>query len=1092
MGQTNSNPDAVAEYFRTAAKKLISIVMPSSSSKALKVDDPFHYIVKICDAGKSPSNVAKARFIYCWEWIDNGKKWVNKGLFMTDQDGILFNMPDYINRCKEVSGFNLKDLQYALKPLDGFSISKLFSNPKEAIAISSYFKAVSTEPSHVIFLRSSEYLFTFCPPEIVDPNTQPGIVPKRSDGNGTHDKRLKQAEKTLYTTTSTVESDHTSTNTPVQQNVEQLIDDRLMFWETPCSHWFSSVENIKKFGYFIARTWWPPRKSEPESILTREQWNLHYKPGKKFNTLRLNLPVTLEEEVSRLAWDTHFLDIQYGKFIQQTESYLKACSFLNELAFWTDLSYKCPGFLYEKELRKLPGSSYQGESSRAGQTFEVAVKKRVNVEDRSSIKNLTDTIQSFKANLENHATSNQNPAFVNAHKIIYDAKIALKSHLKEKGLIDRINEWYEFLGSYSTANNYPYSIKVNPLYIQDLNLLKQLSPELEKNSSKQTMDAALKKHVQDQLAIYQVAYEAFATLFGCRAGAESGIPNPQTLEAEYIGAVLDEFAEFDNILINACKENEKKVKGKKTLTQYFFELLEQECKSAGVMKFRALSSEELRESTATIPIEKKSFLGALFGTEGNAISGLWNTQQGPDSAVTSIWKLSLGAQSAITLASKTNIGFESRFLTDLFRKQIGLIFRNGTSGLDWNSLKVACRVSIKSALQVNTGGKSITLVQLTKDIIKKAGNEAAPTAPTLISTLTSGIGAIVAIKGFIDAYQEGVNKSFQFTPQDLTELAKQVHGIGICLSGININTFSYNYDLGKFFAGLTNSANKAISAVNTTLLNAGRVLSLYTGFVNLYQAYKIAGQVVYFQSTGETLYRDLHFISAAFTAFAGVAGVVSTVQIVSALAAGATLEVAFAAGAAFSFAAGVFIVVPLVIGGVYLYLKSIEPGMKKLFNHYIEKINAIPLFSGQGEKHYFQIPVSITTKRTAIDWLEDLLDSEKKDVEIMYCHTCKIHDKSGWDAIKSMINSTIKPYHNLCLIHAGATLRLMGYGDETIIISTKEDDERIRGQEDAMINDCILTEFKKNPLTFQSNIINSCSQQEGDVYHQKYTQEQFN
>jgi hypothetical protein len=853
MGQTNSSPDTVAEYFRKVTKKLVSIVMPSNSSKALKVIEPYHYFVKINAAGKSPLNGAKARFVYCWEWVADGKKWINKGLFMTDQDGILFNIPDYIDRCKGKDGFNLKAQKYSLKPLDEQTISRLFIDPKEAHLISSYFKVVSTKSSQVVFLRTSEYLFSFCPPEIVDPNTQPGTVPEPLDGGGKHDQLCnKKAEPQFVNKAVPAPADGTATTAPAQQNVTQLTDDRLMFWNVPCSHWFSSVDNIKKFAYFMPRSWWPPQKGTPEEIITTEQWKTHYLPAKEFNTAVLNLPVTLEEEVSRLAWDAHFLDVQYTKYIQQSQSYLEACSNIEEINFWLNLSAECPGFTYEKELRMLPNSTYQGESDRAGQMYESAIRKRVKI-DCEPVTKLADRVTQYRKNLENYASSPQNEAFVNAHTIIYKAKTVLKNRIKDKGLQDRITDWYTFLKGYSTNMPYPYSLKLLPIYIDDINLLKAISPGTSVSSSAadKIKQQELKKHIRHELVLYHVVYQAFATLLGCRAGADGGIPVTETLEAEYISTVLEEFSELQNILLNAYIKNEKKKAGEKSITSAFFELLQKEYKNAGVMQSRPLSAEELREPPAELSVEKKTLLGVLFDeVTTKVIPGLWDNQAGYDSIISVIWKMGISARCAVALKN-SNFGFELWFLTNMFRAQIGLLVLSRGRNFRWTELEVGLRTSIKAVLRPTTGKYESNPYKILESIKSTIiGTNGVGDAPGVISAMTSCVGAIIAVKGFADTWQKGVNNNYTFNAEQLIDLGIQVQGLGLCLSGINFRTINYVGTLKLLDDGLVNSANRILGGLNKSFQTVGKLCSKFNGFVNLYQAYQLSQQAMYFDSTG--------------------------------------------------------------------------------------------------------------------------------------------------------------------------------------------------------------------------------------------------
>ncbi len=47
--------------------------------------------------GKQKPQIAKRRFVYCWQWDSDNSKWVDYGLQATDDDGYLFDLKTFID-----------------------------------------------------------------------------------------------------------------------------------------------------------------------------------------------------------------------------------------------------------------------------------------------------------------------------------------------------------------------------------------------------------------------------------------------------------------------------------------------------------------------------------------------------------------------------------------------------------------------------------------------------------------------------------------------------------------------------------------------------------------------------------------------------------------------------------------------------------------------------------------------------------------------------------------------------------------------------------------------------------------------------------
>ncbi len=1005
----------------------------NSSGRAVAV--PLVNIQIVCQmySGALPA-IAKRRFVYCWE-KKNGQ-WKNIGLTITDDFGIICDLgkiiDDLENAVKrksntefiplsklQVNAFDRDKKEWKKRPWTFFGETEdvvtfqkwlgeyIFSSEKYIKEQFQHFNCgryiqntfayddfvfgqqfYSLKEYRLLFNPASEYVFTFCPPDIVNA-WQPSSVPQTSGGpsftilqygtlmqqaNAKPDLKFWKQPHECWTGKYTTKKDDTLSgiaqrfgvkdwNDIYRANKEKIgsnpnklsVNTELIIPQTKDALYFGSTfsaENIISSN------------ATGKATLTTD-----IAPADLLDPFfSLTLPVNLEEYLSLLSYFTLLFDMEYAEVIRSMEEYGKTGYKLQQISFFLNLMKRFPGF-----------DSGDFSDTEVKYYLDTRDDLKVPESDVKSLDLLISKCETLADEIGKAACSDSNAAYKKEKEELKNVYFLLKSLYEEPLFKKRVEQWKLWNEHIYAFNKADRQLALLPFTLR-----------------------AILLHNESHPIIYPCIVKATCTvlLYGKLN------KDDQSINDFYLKNVRP--LERDLELTFAKND----IADNKKLAKKLVEL--------GKDTFKDFVSEDDWYKKLTLTqfdkYSEPSVLNYIFSDIllKNILPSIWNTQVGPASYLDAIMNIATVYRYnfAIThLLAGNKISLAVSFL----KIKLGQL-RYAANSTD--EIADALEEAFKVAFKEKQLSKNVDTFQRKQADIKNKFSEIDEGVGTLgktkilVSRVTSALQVVLSLYDlieFVDKYDGGISDKEAFS-RDFYQLYKSMHSGVTASTGFNLNVVKGNPKLERIF----NSGAK--------LLRFGSAAAMFIDAYMFYQEKQDA------EKLGEDFIAGLRTTQAIISASAGVYLFLTLCTPLPFVPAVATIV-------------GVTLLVLSIVEWIHEYKLK---GIKKILQQIREEINNSDfkqrdvIFRSEGKNFMFfavSYVYTINNGKMELMQMDQPIDNLKWSNP--YQRYDNVIDKKfviKWDEIAQLIGK--QNYWNIEVIPAGREMKSKGFNYETIAFMT--------------------------------------------------------
>jgi len=419
---------------------------------------------------------AQRRFVYCWEKSKGENRWIARGILMTDDNGILFDMPKYVSDNSQLNELTdstidiLKDGKWTSAKWNFFGEGEdLYAFQKWigtfaslSSSIRNYDKKINFTPFVIkendIFEYSfyidtvddkyicrfddeSDYFLMYCPPDIVGLSLfinydSISLGNKNSVNNDTKyivgfysDKNYKNFMGEWNNSKCWYERvcNGNINDLWLEQTGNKIITKKGFLLNSGIFNGykeiFNSPNNLRNLKIDSNPSYQSPSYHSP-----------YIKDIKAI--IPVKLPKTLEENLSILQSHTIFLDLHFKILIESTKNFVQTASKISEISDILELMKLYPGF---KEYDYNDRFSYQERIYPSD-------------DDKSKIEDALKYLNSTKDILIKAGFSDDNPVFRNKKNDILQYVRKIESFFENQNFLNQIKEWVTHIEKYEDAH----------------------------------------------------------------------------------------------------------------------------------------------------------------------------------------------------------------------------------------------------------------------------------------------------------------------------------------------------------------------------------------------------------------------------------------------------------------------------------------------------------------------------------------------------------------------------------------------------------------------------------------------------------------
>jgi hypothetical protein len=477
----------------------------TSGSGAYKqeVMQPDYFVQIKCQLPhQKKDEIAKRRFVYCWERKTKDSPWGNIGLLMTDDDGYLFKLEDFFKektKNNDITKWKTDKYNHSSKEWESVPWC-LFGDSSDILAFQKWvgieglasqtyknntFTDISKDPDILIsitgeldpifpthficedkylvkFSTLKEYFITFCPPDIVVqtlPSTGTSTPknatstfdfkfwPKPDDSYFDakyyvfEDEKLSDIEKTYGVTLKEINPGIKSKTASIPKGTAVNLPGILKY---------KGVLLDIECDYRYADWEYSLRKGAADG-----------KPIRNCSYCSVVLPVNMEELLSNLSYHTTLLDILYMQVLDSGYQFFDAAAKVKRIAMLSDVMCRYPGY----NTRRLRGASIPGPVIAAGSYHipmlneqnspTIGAQENVEVEYSDKItvpgdklkdaNDLFNKLYDFNFKMIEAALTHENPVVDRVYDMIVRSVDVIKNIYLSKDLLSQTSQWIGYL-----------------------------------------------------------------------------------------------------------------------------------------------------------------------------------------------------------------------------------------------------------------------------------------------------------------------------------------------------------------------------------------------------------------------------------------------------------------------------------------------------------------------------------------------------------------------------------------------------------------------------------------------------------------------
>jgi hypothetical protein len=712
-------------------------------------------IIASTDDGKS-YHYAQRRFVYCWEKPKDDNQWLARGILMTDDNGVLFDMPLFVYDSNQF----LNDLNHAM--IDRFENGKwaathwnffgegedLYAFQKwigTIAAMANYDETTQFETSIIKesdifqfqfyinkvnkkyicrFDDDSAYFLMYYPPDIVE------SIPINFNNNSNEIKSISP-----FSTNHWNQSEWKNSTPWSERNSKAKIRDIWLKQE-------NDNVNTTKFGTLLKKS---NVSFEGSNVTFRIIEGINFSQHVPANSFVIDLPLTLEEELSNLQLKTIFLDLQFKILIESNRNFLQAASKMSEINEILELMKLYPGF---KDYEYSDRYSY---------------KQRIypSENDKTKINNTIKSINEIQKVLLKAGFSDDNPVFKEKKQEIVGHVRDIESCIESQRLKKKIEEWFNYTTKYKDVSNYPFIMRFSnhgpylfKIISEAFYIILGLDFSIDQGREKTIGDAFYKKHLLPFENDLERKYHAF---------------NKKYATTQYIKRQL-----IDQNII--------------TDEEYLKDIFSEN--SFVVQKDKS--------------ILKIVFQDTLFK---KIVPNIWHNQVGPESYITGILKLGTVYRSMMSFARCAGTNISATF----FHTKVMISHYVYHNRLTNKQIEYELNQAVQYFAKKRNNLQN--LIKTRQQMKNAFSNKNFGRAPVMVSRLVSAIGVFVAAYDIYRFYNK-IQRSEEITITDVFEFSKSINSGCIALTGFGIKQISKI----QVFAVIGNKVLKFVKFLNVVFL----------------------------------------------------------------------------------------------------------------------------------------------------------------------------------------------------------------------------------------------------------------------------------